>query len=345
MNSLAILALVASLYHTLNHAVFKALLFLGAGSVISSTHTRNMEEYGGLVKRMPMTAGFFLVGSMAISALPPFNGFFSEWMTFQSLFQGVLGLDLVSKIFFLLAIFALALTGGLAAACFVKAFGITFLARERSEEAFHSKEIGNPSLFGMGILAFLTVIFGMSFSQISGILAKVSGGLSAFGNSAPAFSSLGASLNIGDKFSSLSAPFIFLSLLLSIVLVYIFSLTVYRDQKISIGRTWDCGADLTPRMVLTATAFSRSIIIVFNRLFNSTRTIVKVTGSFGDNFPKSRMVLYDFFDVYKNYLYEPIAKFITKISGHIKNIQSGDVNEYVLYLFLALITLLIFTTF
>ena len=86
MKSFVALALIASLFHILNHSVFKSLLFLGAGSVISKTHTRNIEEYGGLIKYMPHTALFFLAGSMAISALPPFNGFFSEWLTFQALF-------------------------------------------------------------------------------------------------------------------------------------------------------------------------------------------------------------------------------------------------------------------
>ena len=108
LNALAALALMAALFHTLNHATFKALLFLGAGAVISATHTRNIEHYGGLIKRMPQTALFFLVGSMAISALPPFNGFVSEWMTFQALFHGVMTFDVVRGFPFIVAIGALA---------------------------------------------------------------------------------------------------------------------------------------------------------------------------------------------------------------------------------------------
>ena len=123
MKSLAILGLVAALFHTLNHAIFKSLLFMGAGSVILETHTRNMEEYGGLIKYMPQTAFFFLVGSMAISALPPFNGFFSEWLTFQSLFSEIMAADAPLHWLFLLAAGSLAFTGGLAAMCFVKVFG------------------------------------------------------------------------------------------------------------------------------------------------------------------------------------------------------------------------------
>ena len=127
--------MTAALYHTVNHAAFKALLFLGAGAVVHATGTQNMEAMGGLVKRMPWTAACFFVGSASIAALPPFNGFVSEWLTFVALFQNrhlaAVGLNLV----FILGIASLALTGGLAMACFVKAFGITFLALPRSEAA------------------------------------------------------------------------------------------------------------------------------------------------------------------------------------------------------------------
>src|SRR5207244_1632150 len=119
---LASLALIASLYHTINHAVFKALLFLGAGAVLHSTHTRNMEEMGGLAKRMRWTALFFLVGAAAISALPPLNGFVSEWLTYQSLLQGFGTTPSLIRLMFPVSGAMLPLTSALAAACFVKAF-------------------------------------------------------------------------------------------------------------------------------------------------------------------------------------------------------------------------------
>ena len=172
MKTLALLGLIAALYHTLNHATFKALLFLGAGAVIAETHTRNIEGYGGLIRVMPQTAFFFLVGSLAISALPPFNGFFSEWMTFQSLFLGVNSFNLATKMIFIAAIGALAFTGGLAAACFVKAFGVTFLARPRSEAATHAKESPLPLRIGMAALALLTLILGVFAGGCPAVLPK-----------------------------------------------------------------------------------------------------------------------------------------------------------------------------
>ncbi len=161
MPALSLLGLVAALFHTLNHATFKSLLFLSAGSVINETHTRNMEKYGGLIKYMPFTALFFLIGSMAISALPPFNGFFSEWLTFQSLFQGIAVIDFSAKWVFIVSAGALAFTGGLALACFVKAFGATFLARPRSTRISNVKESSISLHIGMGALAALSLFFGL----------------------------------------------------------------------------------------------------------------------------------------------------------------------------------------
>ena len=120
---LAAVALIAALFHTLNHAIFKCLLFLGAGSVLHSTRSRNMEELGGLIRPMPVTAFCFLIGAVAISGLPPLNGFVSEWLTYQSLLAGFGVTGGLTRILFPLAGSMLALTGALAAACFVKAFG------------------------------------------------------------------------------------------------------------------------------------------------------------------------------------------------------------------------------
>ena len=158
---LATLALIAGLYHTINHAIFKALLFLGAGAVLHATHTRNMEEMGGLIKRMPKTAFCFLIGAVAISALPPLNGFVSEWLTYQSLLQGFGTTNSLVRLMFPLSGAMLALTGALAAACFVKAFGITFLAQPRSEHAAQAHEVAPTMVAGMGLLVAACVFLGL----------------------------------------------------------------------------------------------------------------------------------------------------------------------------------------
>src|ERR1051325_7483881 len=154
-------ALIAGLYHTMNHAVFKGLLFLGAGAVLHATHTRDMEQLGGLAKRMPSTALFFLIGAVAISAPPPLNGFVSEWLTYQSLLQGYGTTSSLLRLMFPLSGALLALTGALAAACFVKAFGITFLAQPRSEHAARARHVAPSMLFGKGLLTIACVFLGL----------------------------------------------------------------------------------------------------------------------------------------------------------------------------------------
>ncbi|MCK9604606.1 MAG: hydrogenase 4 subunit B, partial [Candidatus Omnitrophica bacterium] len=132
MPYLAIFSLIAGLYHLINHAIFKGLLFLCSGSIYKATGTRDIEKLGGLIKKMPQTAVYFLIGAMAISALPPLNGFVSEWLILQAFFLGAFNVTGGSRLFLGISAAMLALTSGLAAACFVKAFGITFLAEPRS---------------------------------------------------------------------------------------------------------------------------------------------------------------------------------------------------------------------
>src|SRR5437667_9797030 len=158
---LATLALIAGMYHTINHASFKGLLFLGAGAVLHATHTRNMEEMGGLIKRMPQTAFFFLIGAVAISALPPLNGFVSEWLTYQALLQGFGTTENLMRLIFPLSGAMLALTGALAAACFANAFGIPFLAPARRQQAAHAHEVSPAMQFGMAILTGACVMLGL----------------------------------------------------------------------------------------------------------------------------------------------------------------------------------------
>ena len=169
--ALALLGLVAGLYHALNHACFKGLLFLGAGAVLHATHTRNMEALGGLIKGMPRTALGFLLGAVAISGLPPLNGFVSEWLVFQALLGGA-GLPRAElAILMPLAVGMLALTSGLAAACFVKAFGISFLAIPRSTRAAEAREVPWPMQIGMGALALACVALGVVPSLVVPVLS------------------------------------------------------------------------------------------------------------------------------------------------------------------------------
>src|SRR3989344_521910 len=342
MPSLALLGFIGALFHILNHATFKSLLFLGAGSVVNQTHTRNMEEYGGLIKYMPQTALFFLVGSMSISALPPFNGFFSEWLTFQTLFQGIASLDFYAKWIFVGAAAVLAFTGGLALACFVKVFSATFLARPRSSEVAHAKEAPFSMRFGMGALAVLSLLLGIYSGHISAVLGYVGRDVSIFHDVPALFLSSEAGRLVVGNFSSVSAPVLFALLLVVLVVTWgVVRFFVYKKQEIHTGITWDCGTDLTPRMEITATGFSRSIISIFKSVLKpSMQHAVEYHDAVSRYLPKTRTVTLGVSDMYRLYLYEPINGFVVRLSRYVKRLQNGIINAYMLYMFVVLLVVL-----
>lgn len=331
-------ALIAALYHTLNHALFKGLLFLSAGSVASGTGTRNMEEHGGLLRLMPWTGFFFLVGAAAISGLPPLNGFVSEWLTFQSLFAGIAALPFLPKVIFLAGAASLALTGGLAAACFVKAFGSVFLAKPRSQHAEHAHENGFPMQAGMALLAVLTVVFGVCASTVTPLLAYAAAHLRG-DIAAPELVSPLSVIAFGS-FSSLSMTGVAAILAGAVLITYLVSLALRR--RVVVSRTWDCGAPLTPRMEITATGFSRSLITIFGGLL---RPSIQTHTEFHDAdiryFRKSKTVHLSLPDLYRRHLYLPAVSLIEQSAGHARRIQTGNLNTYVLYMFIALIILLV----
>ena len=171
--AVAALGLMAGCFHIINHASFKGLLFLGAGSLLYRTGTRNMDEMGGLIRLMPITALCFCVGSMAITAIPPLNGFASEWFTYQAMITGAGAGDWWITVFLGIAVVALALTGALAITCFVKAFGVSFLGQAHSEAAADAKEVPAPMIFSQVVLAAVCIGLGICASWIVPIMEGV----------------------------------------------------------------------------------------------------------------------------------------------------------------------------
>ena len=340
---LATLALVAGLYHTINHAIFKSLLFLGAGAVLHSTHTRNMEEMGGLIKRMPWTALFFLIGAVAISALPPLNGFVSEWLTYQALLQGFGTTASLVRIMFPLAGAMLALTGALAAACFVKAFGITFLAQPRSEEARHAHEVSGSMLVGMGLLTALCVFLGLfptvflklfdpltlqlTGEQLSQRLTLADGWV------------LGSSQAMGGTVSTLGIVLTGVCLLpIPLVLWLAFA----RRSRIRIGPTWDCGQrGLTPAMEYTATGFSKPIRMIFKALFRPRREVQREY-DYSPYFAKTLRFESHIEEAFVTRLYRPLNRGILRLSRRMRALQAGSIQAYLIYIFITLLLLLMF---
>jgi formate hydrogenlyase subunit 3/multisubunit Na+/H+ antiporter MnhD subunit len=336
----ATLALSAGLYHALNHAAFKGLLFLGAGSVLHATHTRDMNRLGGLIRRLPWTALCFLVGSLAIAGLPPLNGFVSEWLLFQSLLPGIGSSAPFVAPLMTLAVGILALTGGLAAAGFVKAFGITFLAIPRSADAEHAREAPLSMRVGMAILAAACAGFGLAAVPI----------LSALGSVLPGRAGLPATVAPG-RGVSLAAPGAVgqMSPLLVAAGLAVVTLGVWAAVRLLAARpglrvtdTWGCGRiTQTARMEYTSTAFAEPLRRVFAELYRPTKDLSI------DFHPESRYFVQsieyrsEIVPWFERYLYAPVVARVRRWALHTRAIQSGSAHAYLTYLVIALLGLLV----
>jgi hydrogenase-4 component B len=323
--AVSLLALCAGLFHLINHAVFKGLLFLCAGSIYKATGTRNIEHLGGLIKKMPVTAAAFLAGSISISGLPPFNGFVSEWLTLQALFTGAVNTGGSYKIFLCLCAALLALTGGLAAACFVKAFGVTFLAMPRSRAAERAGEVPLSMRFPMVFLAAVTALLGIGAPLAIKCISAVAGSVVA----APAGGmALSASLNTvviaSAIFAASAAAFYFM-----------------RPRRITGYNTWDCGYyKLGARTEYSATAFSKPLRIAFGFFLLPYSKTEKIR----DSFYHVRSFKYEVFTtpIFRDYVYEPVVKLVFMAARQVKKIQPGSIHVYVAYIFATIVFLVMF---
>jgi hydrogenase-4 component B len=346
--TLAILALTAALLHTVNHAAFKGLLFLGAGSVLCRTHVRNMEELGGLARHMPWTAGLFLLGAVAISALPPLNGFVSEWLTFQALlggashFQGPAGLVIV------FSAAMLALTGGLAAACFVKAFGVTFLGRPRTPHAEHATEVPPSMIAGMVWLAALCVFLGVAPGYAMRLLdAPTAGLLHSYGASAvvtaqgPLVLSTALILPGGTKATAISMTML-AALLIALLPIAWLLRRGLRPAPQRTAPTWTCGMIPTARFDYTATAFAKPLRLVFATLYRPSHEVLRETA--GTPYVVSRIHYSgEVVDLAETQIYHRVQRGITTISQTIRDTSTGRIHGYIgLVLGALFVTLLLF---
>jgi len=334
------LALAAALFHVLNHALFKGALFLGAGSVIAGTGTGNMENLGGLLKRMPYTGFFFLVGALAICALPPMNGFVSEWLTYQALLLGYQAPSVTAKIVSPLGGAALALTGALAAAGFVKAFGIAFLGMPRGDLARDAKESSAPMIAGMALLAVPCVLLGLFPDAALSILLPAVFLLTG----ASALVCQKGVLGISQTAATLSPMALLITMMVMLVATAIFIRTIGGKRKTVYADSWDCGIPgLTSRMQYTATAFTKPLRIIYKRIYLPSRDL-KVTYLIKPFFVKSIKYGGEITPFFEQYVYEPVTKSINIAAGKVKLLQSGSLQLYLGYILLTLILLLIFGT-
>ncbi len=336
LHALAAIGFAGALFHTLNHACFKGLLFLGAGNVLHATHTRNMEEMGGLIKRMPHTAMQFLIGSIAIAALPPLNGFASEWMVFQALLGGTFIARPEVALAFPVAVGMLALTSGLAAACFVKAFGISFLAIPRSAHASQAHEASIAMRAAGWLLAGACIALGVGSSfvvpALYRVLHTVDGLLPDASVAPPAGFWLQAPAALGQV-----SPAAMAMLLVAGVGLTLLVARILHRRPARVTDTWGCGrTSQTPRMEYTATAFAEPLRRVFAELYRPTSDLSVTVHPESKLFVQSITFTSEVRPFIEQALYQPVLRAWAGIGARVRRLQGGSVHLYLLYVAVAL---------
>jgi hydrogenase-4 component B len=334
----AALALTAALLHVFNHSVFKSLLFFGAGAVQTATGERDMEHLGGLIHRMPQTAFAFLVGCVAISALPPLNGFVSEWLTFQAI---LLSPQLPSwglKLLVPATGALLALSAALAAACFVKVYGVTFLGRPRTPAAGHGCETDRFSLASMFFLAALCLVSGVLPGLFIDALApavKAMTGESMPYQTGAAWLSI---VPIAESRSSYNGLLVFLFMVISGTLAAS-AIHRFASNKLRRAPAWDCGyPDASPATQYTASSFAQPIRRVFGTIVFRARETCEMPppGSLGP----ARLTV-EMRDLIWEGIYAPVASSVSYAAGQLNHLQFLTIRKYLAFVLAAVVLLLL----
>lgn len=332
MTALAALALLATLYHALNHAAMKSLLFLGTGAVLHATGERNLGRLGGLIHRMPWVAALTLIGVLALAGLPPLNGFVSEWLLLQSfLFADEIPRTFVNLLIPLGAA-VVALCAALAAYVMVKFYGVIFLGQPRESSLAHAHDCGWLERLGLIWLAALCLGLGVAPVQVVRALAPVTRGLT--GSAVPqADASWWLLAPVPTRAVSYS-PLVFLLAVAAVVALTVLLVRLFYHGRVRRARPWDCAfGDVTARMQDTAEGFGQPIRNIFQSFFAIERELPTPF----DAAPHYRIAITD--RIWRS-LYEPIAGWVRRLADILAVLQQGRISAYLLYSFATLVVLL-----
>lgn len=331
---LSLLAMLAALFHLVNHSLFKGCLFLGAGAVERATGTRDLDRLGGLAKRMPMTALLFAIGTFSITALPGFSGFASEWLLLEALLRGFADHGAATLVALLASVTALALTGGLTAAAFVKALGIGFLGQARSPQAAKAREVAPSMLAGMAMVGAPCLLLGVAPGLLLSSLDRASA------------VALGAAtqpvrLGVGVYLSGTAAaiqPALYVLAVLSVMLVLRGVLAVVSRGGLRRIEAWGCGRELqTSRMEYTATSFAEPLGRVFADVLRPDQDL-EVTHAAESRYV-SEAIRYQSRadDGIERSLYRPLINVISRWGEFSRRAQNGSVHRYLAFGLVALV--------
>ncbi len=319
---LASLGFAGGLLHTLNHALFKSLLFFAAGNVYQATHTLHIEHLGGLIKKMPQTALLFLIAAIAISGIPPFNGFISEFIIYTGFYNWMQGSLLSPLMTIIFSVLALVLIGGLAMLCFTKAFGIVFLGNARHQFHHEIKEVSFLQLLPLYLIAFFIVLIGV-FPQF--FLNALSQPVQLF-TGIPVQMAIPFQEKIGDILGPVTAGTWILILI--IVVTFIGRKMVTKNRKVVIQPTWGCGyVAPNEKQQYTAGSFVRA----YSKLFKPFLSVSKTEKEVHEIFPTGGSYETHIYDSLEKYLIDkPIATYKSFL-GWFSFLQNGRLQFYILY--------------
>jgi hydrogenase-4 component B len=377
--TLAGIAFVTAFYHMINHSVYKALLFLGVGTVDDRAGTRDLNKLGGLIHKMPWTAGAFLVGTLGICALPPFNGFVSEWLTLQTMLRSSELSSTLVKLVFALCGAGLALTAALAVTCFVKAFAMGFLGMSRSEKAAKAIEAKTSTIVPMVFLAVLCLLLGVLPTYVIPALgrqlqpwtdASADSLVPPFFASNPAHNTLPPAFvedfhNLGAQVGqsvlpgrglvvlhrggaenpvvfAMSTSYMLVALVVLLLLVYIIvRLWLTHSRKLERRIRWDGGVRrLLPEMTYTATGFSNPVRVIFEAVFRPT-TISDSRETVEQHFRTAIRREHEETHIVDRYLIQPAADYAMTWANRFAAMHHGRINAYSAYVLLALVITLL----
>jgi hydrogenase-4 component B len=378
--ALAAMAFVAGLYHLINHSFYKTLLFFGVGAVETQTGTRDMDQLGGLIRWMPLTALGFLAGTLCIAALPPFNGFVSEWLTLQTMLRSAELSSTLAKIVFALCGAGLALTAALAVTCFVKVFAMSFLGMRRLKDEQKVTEAKSAALVPMAILATLCLAFGVLPTYIIPVLglalAPLAGGNAADALVPPFFASNSGHHSLPPAFAAefhdlgaqvgqsllpgrglvvlhrgghenpvvfaMSTSYMMVALIVLLVLTYlIVRLWLTRRRQLARRRRWDGGVmRLWPEMTYTATGFSNPVRVIFDAVFRPT-TVADTRETVAEHFRIAIRREKERVHLVEKLIFKPTREAAFWCAALLAAMHHGRFNAYAAYALLSLLIVLV----
>ena len=332
------LGLLAALYHLLSHGMIKGLLFLGAGSVQFGAHTRDMSKMGGLIKAMPLTALCFLIGALAISALPPLNGFVSEWFTFQSMFSAAIAGGVVIKAVLAFAVVALCITGALAVTGFVKAFGISFLGAARSDHARKALESPISMRIGMVVLAACCILLGVCAPWVTPVIGDISASVLGASNVAAA---TGMSLVNPDLGGSISLPLIAILLIALIAVPIIIRAVFSKGGRDATKDPWACGYLPDASMPMISSSFEAPVAMFLKPLYTARTALVATSDRFVAAFNGLVSGAGKAETVGDRYVVDSVAVFTDWLSSKLLKIEEVNFRVHTSYIVVALVIFLV----